>query len=108
VVESPWIGRIRGKSGRPRSTATSEGWLRDESKFWQQFAEDYPEDYRLIGEGHTVTQELSQKWGWKGKFVGEKLIHHHVENGAYAVPVPKSLHAGEAGAAIHGKPRVEK
>lgn len=107
VVEAPWIGRIRSKSGKARSVSTSEGWLRDESKFWKQFEKDYPEDYKLIGPGNTVTPELSNKWGWKGKYVGEKLIHHHVENGAYVVPLPESLHAGEAGSSIHAKVKVE-
>ncbi len=108
VVEAPWIGRVRGKSGRTRSISTSEGWLRDENKFWEQFAKDYPEDYKLIGEGHTVTPELAKKWGWDQKYVNDKLIHHHIDNGPYVVPVPRSVHAGKAGIEIHATATIVK
>ncbi|MEJ2747385.1 MAG: DUF4157 domain-containing protein [Anaerolineae bacterium] len=110
ILQAPWIGRIRGSSGKPRSVSTSEGWLRNESRFWTKWKAAFPEDAKLLGKGNTVTKELAKKYGWPTEgpksVVGEKLIHHHMENGPNTVAVPKSLHEKLSGE-IHATPKVE-
>ncbi len=92
VLSAPWIGRIRNRAGELLSSATSQGWLRSESRFWSEFARRFPEDYALIGPGRTVTAELAQRYGWPPSVVGDRLVHHHMENGSFVVAIPESLH----------------
>jgi outer membrane biosynthesis protein TonB len=105
VLSAPWIGRIRGRSGKTRSISTSQGWLRSEDKFWEMWKKTYPNDAKMLGPGNTVTQKLAKEYGWPDKVVGQKLIHHHVENSTFTVALPHSLHEKLSGK-IHAKATV--
>jgi hypothetical protein len=98
VFEAAWVGK--GRKG------TSEGILRHADKFWKAFKDKFPDDYKLLGPGRTVTPELAKKYGWSQDIMGEKLVHHHLENGPYVVAIPDSLHRAKYGA-IHRKPKIE-
>lgn len=105
LLDAPWIGRIRGKSGKPRSISTSMGFLRDEKRFWREFEKRFPADFKLIGKDRRVTKELAAKYGWDPKYVGDKLVHHHIENGQFVAAIPEGLHHQLSGT-IHAKPTV--
>jgi hypothetical protein len=105
VLEAPWIGRIRSGKGEVTSASTSQGWMRNESRYWAEFKRRFPDDYAQIGPGRTVTPELAQRYGWPKEVVGQKLVHHHIDNGPITVAIPESLHKKLSGV-IHAKPTV--
>jgi hypothetical protein len=110
VLEAPWIGRIRGlfskNKGKTRSIATSEGWLRDADKFWIVFDKLFPGDAKLMGKNRTVSPALAALYGWSQKFVGRKLVVHHIKNGPHAVALPAGVHKPED-LKIHAKVTIE-
>jgi hypothetical protein len=109
VLGAPWTGRVRNARGKLQSSGTSQGWLRSESQFWSEFKRQFPDDAKLLGKDNTVTKALAEKYGWptKGKnsVVGQKLVHHHMENGQFVAPIPEKLHRKLSGT-IHAKPTV--
>lgn len=109
VLEAPWVGRIRSGSGELTSLGTSQGWLRNEASFWRGFRRAYPDDYALLGSNRTVTEAFARRYGWPttgpDSVVGQKLIHHHMENSALVVAIPESLHQRLSGI-IHARPTV--
>ncbi len=106
VLDAPNVGRIRNSAGEAQSSSTSEGYLRNESRFWTKFKELFPTDFALIGPGRTVTPALAQKYGWPSSYVGDKLVHHHVKNSQFVVALPESVHRSQSGD-IHMTPKVE-
>ncbi|HEY9343848.1 MAG TPA: hypothetical protein VIQ53_00995 [Inquilinus sp.] len=102
VLVAPWVGRPRNAAGDTMSSGTSEGWQRSTGRFWSAFEAQYPSDYSLIGPQHRVTQALAQRWNWPASTVGERLIHHHINNGAYVILVPENMHGGD----VHRTPTV--
>lgn len=92
VLSAPWVGRIYTETGETRSSSTSEGWLRNESRFWSAFRRVWDKDYKLLKPGHVVSKPFAKTFGWSDNLIGEKLVHHHIENGPYCVPIPESLH----------------
>jgi Domain of unknown function (DUF4157)/HNH/Endo VII superfamily nuclease toxin with a HHH motif len=105
VLTAPWVGRVRNRAGDIMSTGTSQGWLRNESRFWSEFGRRWPNDYNLIGPNRTVTRELAQRYRWPDSVIGDKLIHHHMDNGQFVVAIPRSLHESLSGS-IHATPTV--
>lgn len=86
ALAAPWLG------ASPISTA--EGWARYSRRYWTEFSRQFPEDYALMGPGHTVTPELAQRWRLPESTIGQALEHHHVMNGTIVIPVPEGLHGG--------------
>jgi hypothetical protein len=109
VLVAPWVGRIRNRAAKVQSTSTSEGWLRNESRFWSQWERQFPDDAALLGPNRTVSQALADKYGWPtsgpNNVVGQKLVHHHIDNGALTVALPENVHQQLSGA-IHARPTV--
>jgi hypothetical protein len=95
VLNAPWIGRIR-RRGKIQSSSTSEGWLRNESRFWSQWEKQFPDDAKLLGPNRTVSPELANNYRWPttgpDNVVGQKLVHHHVDNGSMTVAIPEKIH----------------
>ena len=106
VLVAPWVGRMRNAQGDMMSSGTSEGWLRNESRFWTQFKRQFPSDYALIGPNRTVTPQLAQRWGWGQRTIGQKLVHHHIDNGNLVVAVPEGLHQTASGD-VHATVKIE-
>jgi HNH/Endo VII superfamily nuclease toxin with a HHH motif len=105
VLCAPWVGRVYSRRGEPNSYGTSQGWLRNEARFWAAFRHYFPLDYGLMDSGHRLSSSLAQHYGWRGELVGDKLIHHHLENGPLVVALPGSLHQSLHGV-IHQQPTV--
>lgn len=102
VLEAPWTGRTRA--------STSQGYERNSTQFWKTWKQAFPNDAKLLGPGNTVTTELAKKYGWPyegpNSVVGQKLIHHHIDNGPYTVALPESWHKGSS-TLIHRTATVE-
>jgi hypothetical protein len=105
VLCAPWVGRIYSRRGEPNSYGTSQGWLRNEARFWAAFQRYFPLDYGVMDSGHRVSPSLAQRYRWPSALVGEKLVHHHLENGPLVVALPDNLHRSLYGA-IHQQPTV--
>jgi HNH/Endo VII superfamily nuclease toxin with a HHH motif len=95
ILDAPWIGR-----GTPRST--SEGWLRDSRAFWRVFGHHAPAAHAALAGTHRVTPAYARLMGWPRSTVGQQLIHHHILNSHFVVPLPASAH----GAAVHRIARI--
>lgn len=105
VLVAPWVGRVYGTKGKPTSYGTSEGWLRNESRFWSLFKDKFREDYDLLDQGKRVSADFAKKYNWPNTYIGEKLVHHHLENGPLVVAIPESLHKKMHGE-IHRTPII--
>jgi len=87
---------------KDRGSVTSHGFLRSSKKFWQEFKKKYPHvlsprNKMRINSGKAPV--VDKKWGQYFKlhkpFNGQKLEHHHMGKGAFAVPLPQGLHRGK-------------
>jgi HNH/Endo VII superfamily nuclease toxin with a HHH motif len=110
VLNAPYIGRIRHHlTNKIQSSTTSEGWLRNQSRFWTQWKKQFPDDAKLLGPNQTVSKELADKYGWPtsgpNNVVGQKLVHHHIDNGSLTVAIPENVHQKLSGE-IHATPTV--
>jgi hypothetical protein len=105
VLEAPWAGRIRKPGGEATSQTTSAGWQRNESRFWTAFDSAFSDDAKLMRPGRKVTPELAKKYGWPDDVIGDKLIHHHIDDGQFTVALPESRH-GAAGYYSKVHPKV--
>ncbi|WP_317346655.1 RHS repeat-associated core domain-containing protein, partial [Phocaeicola plebeius] len=88
-------------------TTTVKGFPRNSSYFWQEMINKHPEmlsekNIALINANKSpivdniwVSHNPTHK-----NFVGEKLVHHHVEQGRFAVPIPEKVHQ-QASAKLH-------
>jgi hypothetical protein len=110
----PWVGKgpivkENGKSKVQSGVASSElGYLRDHRRFWQAWKERYEhlgalskENIELIEKGKApiVDEVWIQRYPQHAAYKGQILEHHHIGQGATAVPVPKHLH--DAYSAVH-------
>jgi len=100
ALESPWIGRIRNQEGTKLSSGTSQGWLRNDYRFWKKWKQKFPREYSLLGPDHTVTKEFADEMRWPASTVGQKLEHHHIDNQQFVYPLPANLHEAR-NASIH-------
>jgi len=88
------------ESGKP----TANGGLRDNKQFWQKWEKlnstSISKNNRWkIKHGYspTIDDVWIKEFPEHGGYKGERLIHHHVEQGKYAIPVPESTHVGSGG-----------
>lgn len=103
-IEMPWVG----KGG---TTSSELGYLRDPQYFWTRFKDRFPAAVsadnltRIAGNRSPVVdaQWVSVYPQHKG-FMGQTLEHHHVGQGAKAVPIPSGLH--DAYTVFHPQRRV--
>jgi hypothetical protein len=102
-VDMPWVG-----SG----AASSElGYLRDKAFFWSSFQATYgtrlsPANRALIAAGRSPVVDATwvHNYPQHAGYLGEPLEHHHVGQGARAVPLPETLH--DAYTVFHPQRRV--
>ena len=101
-VEMPWVG-----AGKPSS---ERGYLRGSNGFWTAYANRWPEqlseaNMKNIGKTLPVVDETWVEFHPEHKaYMGEPLEHHHVGQGALAVPLPEKLH--DAYTVFHPKRQV--
>ena len=92
-IKMPYIG-----SGK---NATSKGFERNSIKYWKEYRKKFPSDLskkniRLIESGRSpkVDGQWLKSYSKHGSFKGETLEHHHLDHGAYTIPIPTTIHRG--------------
>ena len=82
--------------------ATANGGIRNNVEFWQQWMQLQPKSISPSNAFRIQELELSPKIDqtWincfpeHAEYFGETLVHHHVGQGPFAIPVPASTHIG--------------
>src|SRR4051812_33013602 len=80
--------------------SNSAGFVRDSRKFWAAMLREYPQLFsqqnRQLIERNRVAPVVDEAWlrfhGHQRKYMGDKLEHHHVEQGPWAVGLPRRAH----------------
>ncbi|EPT7056362.1 RHS repeat-associated core domain-containing protein, partial [Cronobacter sakazakii] len=86
-------------------TPTSKGGIRNNKEFWQQWSELQPASlsknnlYRIqeLGLSPKIDDTWIKVFPEHVNYKGDTLIHHHVDFGPYAIPVPGKTHVGSGG-----------
>ncbi|MDL2186598.1 RHS repeat-associated core domain-containing protein [Pseudomonas sp. ChxA] len=86
-------------------TKTSNGGIRNNREFWQQWRNLQPESlsksnqYRIneLGIAPKIDNIWIKNFPEHAKYKGDNLVHHHVNFGQYAIPVPSKTHVGSGG-----------
>ena len=88
----------------PNGTPTANGGIRNNIKFWEEWEKLNPESLSENNRwkiGHGFSPIIDDIWieffPEHSEYKGEKLIHHHVDQGIYAIPVPEPTHNGPGG-----------
>lgn len=97
-VPQPWWRDMR--HAPPSSERTSPGnWPRNSKWFWQQFYRDHwsilsPENQRRTSAGRAavVDDQWIEIFPAHKNDKGSKLVHHHIERGPWAAPIPERYH----------------
>ncbi|WP_282183138.1 RHS repeat-associated core domain-containing protein, partial [Photorhabdus hindustanensis] len=84
---------------------TANGGIRNNKEFWQQWSNLQPDSlsksnmYRIkeLGLSPKIDNQWIKAFPEHVNYKGETLIHHHVDFGHYAIPVPSSTHVGSGG-----------
>ncbi|TQI80069.1 HNH/endonuclease VII toxin of polymorphic toxin system [Serratia fonticola] len=85
--------------------ATSKGGIRNSQEFWQQWTKLQPDSlsksnlYRIqeLGLSPKIDNTWIKAFPEHVNYKGDTIIHHHVDFGPYAIPVPGSTHVGSGG-----------
>ncbi len=92
------------------SSGTSKGFLRDKNMFWQKYKKKFPADFsprNLLRIKHRKSPVVDRQWMKHHKdhspFNGQKIEHHHLGHGSFAVPLPKGLHRGKGNSGFFHK-----
>uniref|UniRef100_UPI0005707ECE RHS repeat-associated core domain-containing protein n=1 Tax=Zooshikella ganghwensis TaxID=202772 RepID=UPI0005707ECE len=113
-IGSPYFIRINPISGKgPMAIDTSifksgkktmNGGIRNSKKFWSQWKESYsntlsPENIARINAKRSpvVDSEWIKHFPEHEKFLDETIIHHHLDYGPDAIPLPNTVHAKQPG-----------
>lgn len=86
----------------------SHGFPRDAGEFWGHWIDKNPasisQSNKYLIENHNrfkVSPRIDKAWidafPEHGGFMGDVLIHHHVNFGQYTIPVPGKTHIGSGG-----------
>lgn len=93
----------------PSGAGTKNGGIRNSKEFWRRWADQNPEtlspaNKSRVKEGISpkVDEQWAQHFPEHVKHNGDTIVHHHVDQGRYAIPVPESAHKGSGGP-HHGK-----
>jgi RHS repeat-associated protein len=84
--------------------STMNGGIRNSRQFWNQWAGTYgdtlsPANQSLIQRGRApiVDDDWIRAFPEHSRFQGEGLIHHHLDYGPNAIPLPSSVHGSQPG-----------
>jgi HNH/Endo VII superfamily nuclease toxin with a HHH motif len=94
------IGRVINTSGFNITGRTnSAGFPRETAQYWREYARQFPEDLSpanresaAAGRAPVIDAAWIVRHPEHARFTGEILIHHHLNQGPYAVPIPQSIH----------------
>lgn len=85
-------------------TPTAKRGLRDNKQFWKKWENLNPSSISNNNRWkieHGLSPKIDDEWIKEfpehGGYKGEKLIHHHVDQGKYAIPISESTHVGSGG-----------
>ncbi|NVE01909.1 hypothetical protein HUX62_28235 [Massilia sp. BJB1822] len=84
------------------------GFPRDAGEFWRNWVEKNPdslsssnryliENFNRLKISPRVDQEWIKAFPEHGNYMGDTLIHHHVNFRQYTIPVPGKTHIGSGG-----------
>ncbi|WP_219818982.1 RHS repeat-associated core domain-containing protein, partial [Lysinibacillus sphaericus] len=87
---------------------TSNGGIRNTQQFWEQWSKLNPqtlsksnqflvENYSKLKVSPRIDDEWIKHFPEHAGYKGNVLIHHHVNFGRYAIPVPGETHVGSGG-----------
>ena len=79
---------------------TAAGFTRDAKKFWNEMLKQYPQLFSAWNKDLITNQKRAPiiddtwlMWHLKQRiYKGDKLVHHHVEQGPWAVGIPQAIH----------------
>lgn len=87
-------------SGKP----TANGGIRNAPQFWKTWQQQSPQTISpanaqsiLDGKSPVIDAQWIESYPEHVGFEGNGLVHHHVNQGPYAIPVPKDTHVGFGG-----------
>ena len=87
--------------------ATMAGGIRKFGQFWTQWFATYPNtisepDQALISEGLSpvVDGVWTRQFPEQAPYMDQLLIHHHLDRGPMAIPLPEPVHAQQPGWSI--------
>lgn len=102
-VEMPYVGKNQ-------SNATSQGWLRSGSYYFNELKQNHPEMFSKAnaervqqGKPPIVDQKMIQHNPQWSEFRGQELMHHHVGGDGEVAAVPKGAHKGSGEIHNHEK-----
>jgi hypothetical protein len=90
----------------PYGKPTGNGGLREMNLFWNEWLRMHPETISnnnkwVIENLEGVAPKIDSTWlkyfPEHAGFKGDKILHHHVDQGPYAIPVPGKTHVGSGG-----------
>jgi hypothetical protein len=83
---------------------TANGGIRNARQFWKEWAGTYRDSLSKenltqieLGRSPRVDATWTKAFPEHQAFTGETLIHHHLDKGPQAVPIPFSVHALQPG-----------
>jgi len=111
---SPYQVHIDPKSGKGAMAidttkftggkTTQNGGIRNMDAFWREWAKTYGDtlsaaNKKAIANGDTpvVDEQWIKTFPEHAPYLGEKLVHHHLDQGPMAIPLPASVHARQPG-----------
>lgn len=87
--------------GKNQPTSNSQGWERNNAKYFQQLHQNHPEMFSAKntariqnGQAPIVDQKMIDHNPQFAQFKGEPLAHHHIGGDGQAAAVPRSMHMG--------------
>ncbi len=94
----PGVG-IDMRSAPSGSETNAAGYPRNRAWFWRRLARLHPEYFDLEnrkllkkGRAPTINQTWLAEFPAHAGFQGKRLIHHHIDQGPIAVPIPEPVH----------------
>jgi hypothetical protein len=84
--------------------ATEAGGIRNRTQYWRRYAEKYPDhisptnaEYIADNSAPVVDEQWVQHFPEHSPYMDQVLVHHHLDYGPFAVPVPKEVHSTQPG-----------
>lgn len=84
--------------------ATLNGGVRNAKQFWKQWGNTYSDTLSdanvsriKLGQSPIVDDVWIQNFAEHSNFVGETIVHHHLDYGPNAIPLPGTVHSQQPG-----------